>query len=52
MDAPRGVRSVRARSVLRAGIAAFAGGTAAISFAGAVAADATDDYPIPQTHQT
>ena len=47
MDTPRSVRSVRARSVLRAGIAVLAGGIAATAFAGAAAADATDDYPIP-----
>jgi hypothetical protein len=41
------VRSVRASSVLRAGIAVVAGGIAATAFAGAAAADATDDYPIP-----
>ena len=41
------MRSVRASSVLRAGIAVVAGGIAATAFAGAAAADATDDYPIP-----
>jgi hypothetical protein len=47
MDTPRGARRVRARSVLRAGIAVLAGGIAATAFAGTAAADATDDYPIP-----
>jgi hypothetical protein len=42
MDTPRGVHTVRARSVLRTGIAVLAGGIAATAFA-----DATDDYPIP-----
>jgi hypothetical protein len=39
--------SIRARSALRAGIAVLAGDIAATLFAGAAAADATDDYPIP-----
>ena len=47
MNTPTVVRSVRASSVLRAGIAVVAGGIAATAFAGAAAADATDDYPIP-----
>jgi hypothetical protein len=47
MDTPRGVRSGRVSSVLRVGIAVVAGGVAATAFAGAAAADATDDYPIP-----
>jgi len=52
MNTPTVVRSVRASSVLRAGIAVVAAGIAATAFAGAAAAgaaaaDATDDYPIP-----
>ena len=47
MDTPRGARRVRARSILRAGIALLAGGIAATAFAGTASADATDDYPIP-----
>jgi hypothetical protein len=47
MDTPRGVRRVRARWVLPAGIAVLAGGIAATASTGAAAADATDDYPIP-----
>ena len=47
MNASTCVRSVCARSVLRAGIAVVAGGIAVTAFAGAAAADATDDYPIP-----
>src|SRR6476661_10191610 len=47
MNTSTRVRSVCARSVLRAGIAVVAGGIAATAFAGAAAADATDDYPIP-----
>lgn len=47
MDTPRGARRVRARSILRAGIASLAGGIAATAFAGTASADATDDYPIP-----
>jgi hypothetical protein len=49
METPRGARSVRARPVLRAGIAVLAGGIAATAFAAAAAADATDDYPIITT---
>src|ERR1700694_2145809 len=47
MDTPRSVRRVRARSVLRAGIAVLAGGIAATAFAGGAPADETNDYPIP-----
>jgi uncharacterized protein DUF5078 len=47
MNTSTRVRSVCARSVLRTGIAVAAGGIAATAFAGAAAADATDDYPIP-----
>ena len=47
MDTPTVVRTVRANSVLRAGIAVVAGGIAATAFTAAAAADATDDYPIP-----
>ena len=47
MNTSTRVRSVSARSVLRTGIAVVAGGIAATAFAGAAAADATDDYPIP-----
>jgi hypothetical protein len=50
MGIPTVVRTVLARSVRRAGIAVIAGGIAATAFAGAAAADATDDYPIP--HRT
>jgi Domain of unknown function (DUF5078) len=47
MDTLRAVQRVCARSVLRTGIAALAGGFAATAFAGVAAADATDNYPIP-----
>jgi hypothetical protein len=47
MDIPWCARRVRARSSLRAGIAVLAGGIAGTALAGAAAADATDDYPIP-----
>ena len=47
MDTPTVVRTVRANSVLRAGIAVVAGGIAATAFTAVAAADATDDYPIP-----
>jgi hypothetical protein len=47
MDTPRGMRSVRARSVPRVGIAVLACGIWATAFAGVAAADGTDDYPIP-----
>jgi len=47
MGTPTGVRRVRARSVLRAGNVVLAGAVAATAFAGAAAADGTDDYPIP-----
>jgi hypothetical protein len=48
MDTPRGVQRVRASSVLRVGIAVLADDIAATAFAGAAAADSTEDYPIPQ----
>ena len=47
MNAPRGPRRVPARSVLRAATTVVAGAIAATAFAGSAAADATDDYPIP-----
>jgi hypothetical protein len=42
-----GVRRHRLSTVLRGGIAVIALGTSGVAFAGAAAADATDDYPIP-----
>ncbi len=47
VNAPRGIRTVPARSVLRAATTVIACGIAAMVLAGPAAADATDDYPIP-----
>jgi len=47
MNAPSGARRVPARSVLRAATTVVAGAIAAIALAAPAAADATDDYPIP-----
>src|SRR5258708_2794726 len=47
VNAPRGQRRVPARSVLRAATTIVAGAIGATAFAGSAAADATDDYPIP-----
>ena len=47
MDTATGVQRVRAPAALRTGIAVLASSFAATALAGAAAADATDDYPIP-----
>jgi hypothetical protein len=47
VNAPRGIRRIPARSVLRAATTVVAGAIAATALAAPAAADATDDYPIP-----
>jgi hypothetical protein len=47
VNAPRGIRRVPVCSVLRAAITVVAGAIAATAFAAPAAADASDDYPIP-----
>jgi hypothetical protein len=47
VNALRGIRRVLVRSVLRAATTVVAGAIAATAFAAPAAADATDDYPIP-----
>jgi hypothetical protein len=47
VHAPRGPRRIAARSALRAAITVVAGAIAATALAAPAAADATDDYPIP-----
>jgi hypothetical protein len=42
-----GMRQHRLRAVLRGGVAFIALGISGVALAGAAAADATDDYPIP-----
>ena len=42
-----GMRPHRLRAVLRGGVAIIALGICGVAFAGAAAADATDDYPTP-----
>jgi hypothetical protein len=47
VNALRGIRRVLVRSVLRAATTVVVGAIAATAFAAPAAADATDDYPIP-----